>query len=336
VTESPLDRLSLLAAEGLTPERLELAYAAVHRVMPPTPLVESPSLSRGLHRPVWLKLESVTPTRAFKVRGALAKVAELEAAGRMGRLVTASSGNHGLAVAYAGQRFGRPVTVFVPEGASPLKVAAIREQGAEVVVGGTVFELNGRALAEVDRIDGEWVHPFDDPAVIAGQASVGREIAEALPAVAQVVAPIGGGGLASGVAVGLAMYAPQARLVGVQMDGADAMLRSVAEGRVVTLERVATIADGLRPGTVSERTLRIVGGLAQTLLRLTDDALAPAMHTLLTRDRVLCELSGAAAVAALLGGAVPGGDGPVVAIVSGANVPEEDVLRALEAPLPEL
>jgi len=335
MAESQADRLSLIAAEGLTLQRLESAYAVVRRFLPPTPLVESPSLSRRLKRPVWLKLECVTPIRAFKVRGALVKVAELEATGRMGPLVTASSGNHGLAVAFAGRRFVRHVTVFVPEGASPVKVGAIREQGAEVVVGGSVFELNERALAEVERIGGEWVHPFDDPAVIAGQASIGREIAETLPDVSEVVAPIGGGGLASGVAVGLALYAPQARLVGVQMDGADAMLRSVAEGRVVTLDRVATVADGLRPGTVSERTLRLVGGLAETLIRLTDAELLPAMHTLIARDRVLSEVSGAAGVAALLGGGVPG-SGPVVAIVSGANVPETDVLAALEAPLPEM
>lgn len=323
-----------MTRQGLPRARLEAAHQAVRRMMPATPLVESLSLTARLGRPVWLKLESVTPVRAFKVRGAIAKVAELEAQGRAGALVTASAGNHGLAVAFAARRLGRPVTVFVPAQATPVKVAAIRAQGAEVVVGGRTFkDLAEKAFALVERTGAAWVHPFDDPAVIAGQASVGREIAEVLPDVAQVVVPVGGGGLAAGVGAALALYAPQARLVGVQMDGADSMLRSLEAGRVVTLETVNTVADGLAPGTASERTLELVGAFAETVLRLVDDELFVAMRHLLERDRVLAEPSGAAGVAALLSGRVPG-SGPVVAVVTGANVTMRDLARAIETPLP--
>lgn len=318
----------------LRPEGLEAAYAAVRQAFPPTPLVESVGLTRYLGRPVWLKLETATPIRAFKVRGALVKVAALEAAGQAGGLVTASAGNHGLAVAFAGRRVGRPATVFVPEQANPAKVAAIRALGAEVVAGGRTFhDLAAQALPWAERTGAEWVHPFDDPWVMAGQATVGMEIAEALPDVAQVVVPIGGGGLASGVALALSWRAPQAALVGVQMAGADAMLQSVAARRVVTLDRVSTIADGLAPGTVSERTLRVVALKVGTLVRLEDDALMPAMRALLELDRVLAEPSGAAGVAALLAGQVAG-QGPVVVVVTGANVTMAHLAQVLDTPLP--
>lgn len=320
---------------ALSPERLAAAYEAVRRVFPPTPLVESGSLSLHLGRPVWLKLESVTPIRAFKVRGAIAKAAELAASGQPGGLVTASAGNHGLAVAFAGRRLGRPVTVFVPAQANPVKVAAIRAMGAEIVAGGRTYQdLAGQGIPFAERTGGVWIHPFDDPAVIAGQASVGREIAEALPEVAQVVVPVGGGGLAAGIAAALRQHAPGAELVGVQMDGADAMLRSIAEGRVVTLDAVRTVADGLAPGTVSERTLHIVGAAAGAMVRLDDEELFPAMRLLLERERVLAEPSGAAAVAALASGKVHG-RGPVVAVVTGANVTMEHLARVLATPLPE-
>jgi threonine dehydratase len=313
---------------------LEAAFDAIRGVFPPTPLLESISLSAFLGRPVWLKLETVTPVRAFKVRGAIAKAAELQASGREGGLVTASAGNHGLAVAFAGRRLGRPVTVFVPDHANPVKVAAIRAMGAETVFAGhTLKDLTEQALPFTERTGGVFVHPFDDPVVIAGQASVGREIAEALPDVSQVVVPIGGGGLASGIALGLTYYAPQTSLVGVQMSGADAMLRSVSEGRVVTLDHVSTVADGLAPGTVSDRTLTIVGARARNLIRLEDETLFPAMRVLLERERVLAEPSGAAAVAALISGQVKG-DGPVVAVITGANVSMEHLSKVMATPLP--
>jgi threonine dehydratase len=318
----------------LGPEAFQAAYRAVRRVFPPTPLVESVSLSQMLGRPVWLKLETVTPIRAFKVRGALAKAAELEAKGRLGGLVTASAGNHGLAVAFVGRRVGRPVTVFVPAQANPVKVAAIRALGATIVPGGKTYaELAAAAIPYAERSGGVWIHPFDDPTVIAGQGTVGLEIAEALPDVAQVVVPIGGGGLASGIALALRHFAPAARLVGVQMAGADAMIRSVAAGEVVTLERVETAADGLAPGTVSRRTLAIVGTHAEHLVRLDDRQLFTAMRFMLERERVLAEPSGAAAVAALLAAQVEG-TGPVVAVVTGANVTMAHLQQVLNTPPP--
>lgn len=320
---------SPLLAEGL-----DVAYRAVREVFPPTPLVFSDTLSEVVGRPVWLKLETVTPIRAFKVRGAIAKAAELEAKGQRGGLVTASAGNHGLAVAFAARRLSRPATVFVPEQANPVKVAAIRQMGASVVPGGRTYgDLAAAGVPYAERTGGVWIHPFDDPTVIAGQSTVGREIWETLPEVSQVVVPMGGGGLASGIALALRRLAPHAAVVGVQMSGADAMLQSIAEGRVVTLERVNTVADGLAPGTVSERTLNIVGSLVPDLIRLEDDALFPAMRLLLERERLLAEPSAAASVAALLSGQVMG-SGPVVAVLTGGNITLDHVRQVMAAPLP--
>jgi threonine dehydratase len=319
---------------ALRPAGLRAAYAAVRRVFPPTPLLESRALSRLVGRPVWLKLETVTPIRAFKVRGAIAKAAELERDGHPGGLVTASAGNHGLAVAFAGRRLNRPVTVFVPEHANPAKVAAMRAVGADVVVGGHTFrELADKALPFTEQTGGVWVHPFDDPAVIAGQSTVGQEIVEALPDVAQVVVPVGGGGLASGVALALLNTAPRAQLVGVQMAGADAMIQSVAAGRVVAMDRVSTIADGLAPGTVSDRTLSLAGAAAEAFVRLADDDLLPAMRALLECDGIPTEPSAAAGVAALLSGRISG-EGPVVAVITGSNFTMDHMARVMATPLP--
>ncbi len=334
MAQGPMDLDARVLDPALQAEGLQHAYQVVRRVFPPTPLVESLSLSALLKRPVWLKLETVTPIRAFKVRGALVKAEELAAEGETSGLVTASAGNHGLAVAYAGRRLGRPVTVFVPEQANPVKVAGIRALGADVRRGGrTYHELAGQAIPFAEETGGVWVHPFDDPRVIAGQATVGLEIVEALPDVREVVVPMGGGGLAAGIAVSLFQNAPACSLVGVQMSGADAMLRSIAEHRVVTLDHVDTMADGLAPGTVTDRTLAIVGAAARVLVRLEDHELFVAMRLLLERERVLAEPSGAAGVAALLRGEVPG-DGPVVAVVTGANVMMEHLATVMATPLP--
>jgi threonine dehydratase len=327
---------ALLESEGLTDSRFEAAWRAVRAAMPPTPLLPSPALSARAGRPVWLKLEGVTAVRAFKVRGALSKVAELDAAGESGGLVTASAGNHGLAVAYAGRRSGRAVTVYVPAGANPVKVAAIRAEGATVVESGADYQAAAEAALDAVRQGrGLWIHPFDDAAVIAGQATVAQEIAQALPETRQVAAGIGGGGLASGIAAGLARLLPAARLVGVEMVGADSMLRSLAAGHVVTLDKVSTMADGLAPRAVSERTLRLVGTLAEAVVPLEDDALPGAVRWLVERERVLAEPSGAAVVAALLAGLVKG-EGPLVLVISGANVSPSDLRRALDSALPDV
>ncbi len=327
-------RAALLAEEGLVDDRLERAWRAVRAAMAPTPLLPSPALERVAGRPVWLKAEGVTPVRAFKVRGALAKVAELDREGGRGGLVTASAGNHGLAVAYAGRLSGRSVTVYVPEAANPVKVAAIRAEGARVVAGGHDYQAAAEAAERaVEAGEGVFVHPFDDPAVIAGQATIAREIAEALPEAREVAVGVGGGGLAAGVGLGLGLWLEAARLVGVEMRGADSMLRSLAAGHVVTLERVATIADGLAPRAVSERTRRLVEAFAERVVPLDDQSLLPAVRWLLERERLLAEPSGAAVVAAALSGAL-GGEGPLVLVVSGANLSPADLRGALGAPLP--
>lgn len=329
------EEAAFLAAQGLTLRRLRAAWRAVRAAMPPTPLLESPDLSRRLGRPVWLKAEVATPVRAFKVRGAVAKVAELRARNEAGGLVTASAGNHGLAVAWAGRRAGLPVTVYVPRGANPVKVAAIAALGAEVCRTGIDYQEAAEAAEECARRTGKRLaHPFDDPAVIAGQATVGREIACSLPDVAEVAVAVGGGGLAAGVGAALALWAPAARVVGVEMRGADSMLRSLAAGHVVALERVHTVADGLAPRAVSERTLRTVARYAR-VLPLEDESLYPAMRWLVERERLLAEPSGAATVAAALEGLLAG-EGPLVLVVSGANVTPADLARALAAPLPEV
>lgn len=339
-TAETLDRL------GISPELMERARTTIRRYLPPTPLLESPLLSARAGRPVLLKVEGVTATRSFKLRGALVRVTELEAAGDTRPLLTASAGNHGLGVAYAGRLLGRPVTVYVPENANEAKVAALRQEGATVVASGKDY-ADAAAAADLRAARGldAYVHPFDDPAVIAGQATVATEILDARPDVGAVVVPVGGGGLLGGIAAGLRRAGSPARIYGVEAQGADVMLRSWNEDALVTLEAVHTIADGLAPRRVSERTLALAKALTNGILLVPDDALLEAMHHLLVRERLLAEPSGSAAVAAFLRGLLPTdtsdltdtpGNGPLVLVVTGANVTDALLRSALAAPLPDI
>ena len=330
-----------LAGLGLTVERMDRALRAVRRVLPPTPLLPSPILSDLQGCPVYLKVEAVTPTRSFKVRGALARVAELDAEGDTRPLLTASAGNHGLGVAYAGRISGRPVTVYVPEGANRAKVAALRAEGATVVAGGHDYaEAAERANQAAVSGGYAYVHPFDDPGVIAGQGTIATEILNALGKVAAIAVPVGGGGLLGGIAATLCLAGSRTRIYGVEAKGADAMARSRTAHTLITLESVDTIADGLAPRGVSARTLALAEHWVDDILLVDDPSLLAAMHHVLVRERLLVEPAGAAAVAACLQGLIPPGsgthadEGPCVLIVSGGNVTEDLLHKALLTPLP--
>lgn len=335
---------AILTSLGLTTERMARALAAVRHSLPATPLLQSPSLSAAWHRPVYLKLEAVTATRSFKVRGALARVAELEAAGDVRPLLTASAGNHGLGVAHAGRLFGRPVTVYVPQQANQAKVDALRQEGATVVLGGRDYaEAAQHAEAASQTGAYAYVHPFDDPAVIAGQATIATEILAALPDVTAVIVPVGGGGLLGGIAAGLRRAGSQAHVYGVEPEGADAMSRSLAAHALITLPDVHTLADGLAPRHVAERTLALATHFVDGIALVSDASLLGAMHHLIVRERLLAEPSGSAAVAACLTGVLPmdtwgphGSAGPVVLLVSGGNATEDLVRSALDSPMPAL
>jgi len=278
------------------------------------------SLSDRIGSTVYLKCENLQKTGSFKVRGALNQLLQLEPEARERGVVTISAGNHAQAVAWAAGQTGARATVVMPEGASQAKVEASRSYGAEVVIHGNVHEAFEKCHDLAQQRALTFVHPFDDPLVIAGQGTTGLEIVEELPELATVVVPVGGGGLASGIALALAATGTEAKLYGVEPEGACAMRRSFDQGSPATLDRVDTIADGLAPPMAGDLTFAILRKLAEDIVVVSDEEIREALRFILARTKLLVEPAGAAAVAALLSGRIPTEHGPVVAILSGGNI----------------
>lgn len=268
---------------------------------------------------LWLKPENLQPTGAFKLRGASNALARLSEEARGAGVVTHSSGNHGLALAYAAARAGVPCTVVMPENAAPVKVAAVRAAGARVhPVPPAERAAAARRLVEEHGLT--LVPPYDHPDIIAGQGTVGLEIGVDLPETAVVVVPVGGGGLAAGVATAVTARLPHARVVGVEPELAADAAESLATGRLAdwSPERTGrTRADGLRT-TLSELTLAHLRARLDSIVTVTEEEILAAMGTLARQARIVAEPSGAVATAAVLAGKVT--DTPAVAVVSGGNV----------------
>jgi len=255
----------------------------------------------------------------------------IPAAARGAGVITASAGNHGLGVAYAAATFATPATVYVPEGANPLKVEAIRRLGASVVPAGRNYsEANLEALAAQKETGATFVHAYDDPQVVAGQGTIGLEILAGLEDVDTVLVPIGGGGLIGGIALYIKETKPATRVVGVEPAGADAMYRSINAGHIVTLDRVNTIADGLAASAPSALTLDLSRRYVDEILVVQETEMLRAIRLLFQWEHLLAEPAGAAALAALLYHHRAAPNEKVVVVLSGANVTEEVLLRALK------
>ena len=283
-----------------------------------TPTWRSDSLSRRCGRTILLKAEFLQRTGSFKPRGALNLLASLPP--EVHEVVAASAGNHAQGVALAAGFTDRHATVFMPVTASLPKVQATRDYGADVILdGATVDDAIGLAKARAEATGAVFASPFDHPLVIAGQGTVGLEIAEDAPEAEAIVVPVGGGGLISGVATVLHALAPETRVVGVQAQGAACLLPSLAAGTARSLERVTTIADGIAIKSPSPLTLAHAQAYVDDVVTVDDDEIGRALVLLLERAKAVVEPAGAVGLAAVLGGKVPG-DGPVVVVLSGGNV----------------
>lgn len=310
-------RASLDAAR-LARER-ELSRAVVRA----TPALSSASMSARCGGQVVLKAECLQRTGSFKLRGALAKLRALDpASGAVRGVVAGSAGNHGQSLAYAARHYGVPCEIFMPVDAAVSKVAAVRAFGAEVhQEGQSVDECVALAKERAREAGLTFVHPFDDDDVIAGQAGVGLELLDDVADLAKVIVPVGGGGLASGVALAIKQARPEVEVVGVQAQACAPVAESLRSGARAVAGRAHTIADGIaikRPGDV---TLPLIERWLDDVVTVAEEAIAEAMVLLLERAKLLVEGAGAASVAALLSGAVaPAALGATVAILSGGNV----------------
>jgi threonine dehydratase len=283
-------------------------------------MIESRFLSRTAHGTISLKAENLQRTGSFKLRGALNKIAGLGPEIR--GVVTGSAGNHGLALAYAARERGLSATIFMPERASLAKVAAAREFGAEVVLGGrSIDECVVIAKQRADEENLAFVHPFDDPAVIAGQGTVGLELLEAVPDLARVVVPIGGGGLASGIATAVKAGREGVDVIGVQAKACAAVPGSLREGKPVEVAAGSTLADGIAVKRPGEITLPLLESLVDEVVEVGEEPIAEAIVLLLERTKLVVEGAGAAGVAAVVEGAVsPAASGTTAVILSGGNI----------------
>lgn len=301
---------------GPAPERIAAARAAGDGVVRRTPLITSRMLSDRCGGDVVLKAENLQRTGSFKIRGTLAKLAELGAGSRHG-VVAGSAGNHAQALAYAARHHRVPCEIFVPDGASISKTEASRAYGATVVLVGDSVEDAVRAARErADAAGMAFVHPFDDLAVVAGQATLGVELAEDVPDLRLVVVPLGGGGLATGIAIALKRSLPDIEVVGVEISAcAPYANHPTPPGPIVTL------ADGIavkRPGRV---TRPLVEEWLDEIVVVEEDDVADAMVALLERSKLLVEGAGAVGVAALLAErVVPAATGTTAVVLSGGNV----------------
>lgn len=293
------------------------AQAKVAAIVRPTPVRAADSISQAIGRTVLLKPEHTQRTGSYKVRGAYNRIARLPEGVAV---VAASAGNHAQGVAFAASATGRRATIFMPLGASLPKIDATNSYGAEVRLVGHVVDdtmLAARAFAE--ETGAVLIPPFDDPLVIAGQGTVGLEIAEEAPEAEYVVVPVGGGGLVAGVAAALAFVRPGMKVIGVEAEGAAAMQAALSAGRLVTLDSVATMADGTAVRCVSELTLAHAQAYVDQVVTVTEEQISQALLLLLERAKAVVEPAGALALAAVLAGNIPG-TGPACCILSGGNV----------------
>jgi threonine dehydratase len=299
---------------------LEDLRAARERVAPvkrPTPVDRSDSLTKLVGRTVYLKPEYLQRTGSFKIRGAYNRISRLPAGQPV---VAASAGNHAQGVALAATLTDRASTIYMPVSSALPKIEATKAYGAEVrLAGDSVDDAIAIAKATCEAVGAVFVPPFDDPLIIAGQGTVGLELAEEVPDADTVLVPVGGGGLIAGIATALAHCRPGARVIGVQAAGCASLRASLEAGCVTPVKRPGTMADGIAVKSVSELTFAHAKAYVHDVLTVTEEEISSALVLLLERAKAVVEPAGAAALAALLAGKVPG-DGPVVAVLSGGNI----------------
>lgn len=303
---------------------LEDVREAARRIAPyavRTPLLRQLSWESRIGAELHLKAENLQRVGAFKFRGAYNTLSLLRETVNPSHVITSSSGNHGQAVAAAGQLLGMRITVVMPENAVRVKVEAVRRYGATVEFAGTTSPQRETRAQEIGRETGGMViGSFDDVRIIAGQGTAGIEIMEQQPDVELVVVPVGGGGLISGIATAVKTIKPETRVIGVEPEGASDTLLSFQAGRRIAIEHPRTIADGLRTSSPGVINFEIIRRLVDGIVLVSDAEIKGAMRTLAFDAKLTVEPSGAAGVAALLSGRIDATQCKVVAVISGGNV----------------
>ncbi len=314
----------------LTLDRVYKAAGVLKEIIRKTDMIYAPNIRKDAK--IYLKTENLQVTGSFKVRGAYFKISQLSDEEKKRGVIACSAGNHAQGVALAATRSGIKSLICLPDGAPISKVEATKRFGAEVcMVKGVYDDAYNKAIELRDEKGYCFIHPFDDPDVIAGQGTIGLEIMEQLPDADAVIVPIGGGGLISGVAYTIKQINPNCKVYGVQAQGAPSMEQSVNDGKIETLPKVQTIADGIAVKTPGDITYEMVNNYVDGIFTVSDDEIALAILTLLEQQKLIAEGAGAVPIAAGLAGKIPDIEGKkVCCLVSGGNIDVTILSRVIE------
>jgi threonine dehydratase len=316
-------------------EEIELARHRIQKAVLRTPVIYSDAISKLANREVFLKLENLQKTGSFKIRGAYHLLSQLGPSVRRRGAVAASAGNHAQGVAYASSLLGIPCTIVMPEGASIAKQMATRSYGGEIILFGQDTDealRYARKLAE----DGKFfIHPFDDPKVIAGQGTIGLEILEDVPDVEAIIVPVGGGGLISGIATIVKKRRPKVKVIGVQSSQAPSAFHSLKRKEIVEVTVRPTLADGIALRRVGEVTFPIIQKTVGEIVTVQEEEIASALLMLMERKRVVAEGAGATPLAALLALKEKIRPSKIVLVISGGNIDVHLLDRIIEKGLAE-
>lgn len=314
----------------LTIDKVYDASNVLKEVARRTDMIYAPKLSDKCK--VYLKTENLQVTGSFKVRGAYYKISRLSEEEKSHGVIACSAGNHAQGVALAAAHSGIKSVICLPEGAPISKVEATKKYGAEVcMVKGVYDDAYNKAISLRDEKNYTFIHPFNDPDVIAGQGTIGLEILEQLPEADVVVVPIGGGGLVAGVAYLIKSLRPNCRVYGVQAAGAPSMFNSINDGAIETLDEVNTIADGIKVKTPGDLTFELCRKYVDDVITVSDDEVAAAILTLMEQQKLVSEGAGAVPVAAVMFDKIPDIEGKnVCCVVSGGNIDVTILSRVIE------
>jgi threonine dehydratase len=318
---------------ALTLEAVRSAREILRGIVPVSRMVAADSFSLVTGARVFLKLESEGPMGSFKVRGAYHALLRRKQRGELCGVVTSSTGNHGAAMAYAAKLLGVPARVYLPQNPNPVKRARIAAQGAEIIEAGEFLEAE-RELAEQFAKDSGWFNLVDgvEPEMLPGTATIGCEILEQVPDADAVFVPVGDSTLIRGVAFAVKQLRPATKIIGVQAELAPAYALSFREGRAISTESSETIADGLAVRHTSEENVREIAALVADFAVVSEEEMLAAVRKLILDEHIVVEPSGAASTAALLKNGNAYAGKTVVLLVTGANIPEQQLRRALQMP----
>lgn len=314
----------------LTLDRVYKASRVLKEVVRETDMIYAPNIKSEAN--VYLKTENLQVTGSFKVRGSYFKISQLSNEERAKGVIACSAGNHAQGVALAATKKGIKSIICLPDGAPISKVEATKRYGAEVcLVKGVYDDAYKKAIELRDKEGYTFIHPFNDPDVIAGQGTIGLEIMEQLPNVDVVLVPIGGGGLISGVAYTIKQLNPSCRVYGVQAAGAPSMEKSIKDAKIETLGKVQTIADGIAVKTPGDLTFKLCQKYVDGIVTVTDDEISAAILSLLEQQKLISEGAGAVGVAAVMFDKIPDVKGKnVCCVVSGGNIDVTILSRVIE------